>query len=304
MPDGSERQTLAQPWPRRDDEVLIAEAMALLPPLRPRLQALIRRIEVPPPWDDEAQRQRWKQDHPRVPVSSDWATYERWREALIDARLKWLRAWIHRLGEDEAPAALCLSGGGIRSATFSLGVIQGLAAKGVMRDFHYLSSVSGGGYITSLLSAWIRNEALLRQADAAGMSLADYMNAGMGSRAPIQTEGPALSDARAAVLDTHSHGDHASSAQALRDAVPELLSEDARPGRVDALGWPAGAEVIALGGYRLSRLATPGHTEDSTAYLLHAGGDLVATFVGDTVMPGALGRSDFAQSARPPSGRR
>ncbi|SFR99128.1 hypothetical protein SAMN05428960_4507 [Mitsuaria sp. PDC51] len=202
VPDGSERQTPAQPWPRRDDEVLIAEAMALLPPLRPRLQALIRRIEVPPPWDDEAQRQRWKQDHPRVPVSSDWATYERWRKALIDARLKWLRAWIHRLGEDEAPAALCLSGGGIRSATFSLGVIQGLAAKGVMRDFHYLSSVSGGGYITSLLSAWIRNEALLRQADAAGMSLADYMNAGMGSRAPIQTEGPALSDARAAVLDT------------------------------------------------------------------------------------------------------
>ena len=101
----------------------------------------------------------------------------------------------------------------------------------------------------------------------------------------------------AAVLDTHSHGDHASSAQALRDAVPELLSEEAWAGRVDALGWPAGAEVIALGAYRLSRLATPGHTEDSTAYLLHAGGELVATFVGDTVMPGALGRSDFAQSA-------
>ncbi|MDH0866904.1 aminotransferase class V-fold PLP-dependent enzyme, partial [Mitsuaria sp. GD03876] len=101
----------------------------------------------------------------------------------------------------------------------------------------------------------------------------------------------------AAVLDTHSHGDHASSAQTLRDAVPELLAEDAWPERIDALGWPRGNEVVALGGHRLSRLALPGHTEDSTAYLLHAGGELVAAFVGDTVMPGALGRSDFAQSA-------
>ncbi len=100
-----------------------------------------------------------------------------------------------------------------------------------------------------------------------------------------------------AILDTHSHGDHASSAQALRDAIPEGLAQEARAESVDALGWPREAEVIALGTHRLSRLATPGHTEDAVAYLLHAGGDLVASFVGDTVMPGALGRSDFAQSA-------
>ncbi len=101
----------------------------------------------------------------------------------------------------------------------------------------------------------------------------------------------------AAVLDTHSHGDHASSAQALRDALPAQLSEEAWPDRVDALGWPVGSEVLALGAHRLSRLAIPGHTVDSTAYLLHADGELLAAFVGDTVMPGALGRSDFAQSA-------
>lgn len=101
----------------------------------------------------------------------------------------------------------------------------------------------------------------------------------------------------AAVLDTHSHGDHASSAQALRDALPLQLAEEAWPERVDALGWPLGSEVLALGAHRLSRLAIPGHTADSTAYLLHAGGELLAAFVGDTVMPGALGRSDFTQSA-------
>jgi len=99
----------------------------------------------------------------------------------------------------------------------------------------------------------------------------------------------------AAVLDTHSHGDHASSAPALRDA---LRAEPAAPGTsIDALGWPAGQDRITLGRRWLTRLPVPGHTEDSTAYLLHdEDSGLCAAFVGDAVMPGALGRSDFAQS--------
>ena len=51
-------------------------------------------------------------------------------------------------------AALCLSGGGIRSASFGLGVLQGLARFGLLGQFHYLSTVSGGGYIGSWLSEW------------------------------------------------------------------------------------------------------------------------------------------------------
>jgi len=57
-------------------------------------------------------------------------------------------------------SALCISGGGIRSATFALGVIQGLASLGrsaadsVLAQFDYLSTVSGGGYIGSWLSGW------------------------------------------------------------------------------------------------------------------------------------------------------
>jgi hypothetical protein len=51
-------------------------------------------------------------------------------------------------------AALCISGGGIRSATFALGVLQGMARFGLLGRFHYLSTVSGGGYIGSWLSAW------------------------------------------------------------------------------------------------------------------------------------------------------
>jgi cysteine sulfinate desulfinase/cysteine desulfurase-like protein/glyoxylase-like metal-dependent hydrolase (beta-lactamase superfamily II)/rhodanese-related sulfurtransferase len=97
-----------------------------------------------------------------------------------------------------------------------------------------------------------------------------------------------------AVLDTHGHGDHATSAGALREAAGTLLEPR---GALEGLGWPTGQDAIEFGALRLSRLPVPGHTQDSTAYLLHAAGELTFVFVGDTVMPGALGRSDFAQSA-------
>ncbi|MFX8242832.1 hypothetical protein ABTL31_18915, partial [Acinetobacter baumannii] len=69
--------------------------------------------------------------------------------------------------------------------------------------------------------------------------------------------------ALAAALDTHSHGDHASSAAEL------LATLQAPHADVEALGWPRAAEAIELGRLKLTRLALPGHTQDSTAYLLH-----------------------------------
>ena len=50
---------------------------------------------------------------------------------------------------------LCFSGGGIRSATFNLGILQGMVMQGWLPRFDYLSSVSGGGYIHSWLAAWL-----------------------------------------------------------------------------------------------------------------------------------------------------
>jgi hypothetical protein len=47
--------------------------------------------------------------------------------------------------------ALALSGGGIRSATFCLGLIRGLARAGLLKRFDYLSTVSGGGYLGASL---------------------------------------------------------------------------------------------------------------------------------------------------------
>jgi hypothetical protein len=70
--------------------------------------------------------------------------------------------------------AICCSGGGIRSATFCLGVVQGVAGYDVesgKRDprtvtaensllgrLQYISTVSGGGYFGSWLSAWRARE--------------------------------------------------------------------------------------------------------------------------------------------------
>src|ERR1700741_676789 len=66
-----------------------------------------------------------------------------------------LYAAIHQL--DRPQSALCLSGGGIRSASFALGVLQALGRHGLLFGFPYLSTVSGGGYIGSWLSAWRRH---------------------------------------------------------------------------------------------------------------------------------------------------
>ena len=73
------------------------------------------------------------------------------------ARLKAIYDRIHK--EEPERSALCLSGGGLRSAIFGLGVLQGLAQKGLLRGFDYLSTVSGGGYVGGWLTAWIKNHA-------------------------------------------------------------------------------------------------------------------------------------------------
>ena len=71
--------------------------------------------------------------------------------------LKRLYKRIHQDAKAGRPrSALCISGGGIRSATFALGVLQELARRGILERFDYLSTVSGGGYIGSWLSSYVR----------------------------------------------------------------------------------------------------------------------------------------------------
>jgi hypothetical protein len=64
------------------------------------------------------------------------------------------RAGITKDADSDA-VGLALSGGGIRSATFCLGVVQVLAERGLMKYVDFLSTVSGGGYTGSFISSRI-----------------------------------------------------------------------------------------------------------------------------------------------------
>lgn len=59
---------------------------------------------------------------------------------------------------DQKRVGLALSGGGIRSATINLGILQALAHYGLLRRIDYLSTVSGGGFIGGWLERWIHEE--------------------------------------------------------------------------------------------------------------------------------------------------
>lgn len=81
---------------------------------------------------------------------------ERERERIDERREA---AGEPRLAENDELWGLALSGGGVRSATFSLGVIQALLKRKLLRRFDYLSTVSGGGYIGSCLSSLLSKRA-------------------------------------------------------------------------------------------------------------------------------------------------
>jgi uncharacterized membrane protein len=102
---------------------------------------------------------------------------------LRDVRLQWIYANLHDRPSDRARSALCISGGGIRSATFALGVIQGLAGAGVLEKFDFLSTVSGGGYIGSWLSSWSR-----RHQDGIKGVQGDLSRADTGRLSPAEEE--------------------------------------------------------------------------------------------------------------------
>jgi hypothetical protein len=70
------------------------------------------------------------------------------------------QGWSQRVQTGEHPPnliGLAFSGGGIRSATFNLGVLQGLQEFDLLRCIDYLSTVSGGGFIGSWLVANVNN---------------------------------------------------------------------------------------------------------------------------------------------------
>jgi len=85
-------------------------------------------------------------------------------EEVFPSEIEEIRKIRRRRGQDTANlggapsteqglVGLALSGGGIRSASFSLGVIQALEKCGILKSVDYLSTVSGGGFIGTCLSS-------------------------------------------------------------------------------------------------------------------------------------------------------
>lgn len=83
--------------------------------------------------------------------SRDFAAVEAAESAWIRER----RLATGSVAPDAPLLGLALSGGGIRSAAFNMGVLQTLARSGLLARTDYLSSVSGGGYVASCLT-WLR----------------------------------------------------------------------------------------------------------------------------------------------------
>ena len=94
------------------------------------------------------------------------------------------------------------------------------------------------------------------------------------------------------VLDTHVHADHLSRSRLLADlARAELHMPEGAPVSYPYSPLRDGGEV-RIGTARLEALRTPGHTAESTGYLL----DGKALFTGDTLFLSAVGRPDLETS--------
>ena len=87
----------------------------------------------------------FKMDSKEDILQKEWDAYLRLRRSSAPSD------WRNRL------TGLAISGGGIRSAAFSLGVLQKLAAKKLLPFFDYLSTVSGGGYTGGSVSYFLNH---------------------------------------------------------------------------------------------------------------------------------------------------
>jgi glyoxylase-like metal-dependent hydrolase (beta-lactamase superfamily II) len=94
------------------------------------------------------------------------------------------------------------------------------------------------------------------------------------------------------VLDTHIHADHLSRSRLLAEETGTTLHLPEQQ-RVSFPFEPVrDGDVRRIGGARLRALRTPGHTDDSTCYLL----DAAALFTGDTLFTDGVGRPDLKAS--------
>jgi glyoxylase-like metal-dependent hydrolase (beta-lactamase superfamily II) len=107
----------------------------------------------------------------------------------------------------------------------------------------------------------------------------------------IAAEGLALRH----IFLTHSHWDHVEALPQIRAAIPKaLIHSSSKSAPVNQRNKPA--EIIPLGGLRITYRETPGHAEDGVTYLVgnwQEDAPYVA-LVGDTIFAGSMGNGNGA----------
>jgi hydroxyacylglutathione hydrolase len=95
------------------------------------------------------------------------------------------------------------------------------------------------------------------------------------------------------VFITHSHWDHVEALPAIRAAWPKArVHSGSKSAPVDQRNKPA--EIIPLGGLRVTHRETPGHAEDGVTYLVGNWQEDAphVAFVGDAIFAGSIGRGN------------
>ena len=94
----------------------------------------------------------------------------------------------HRPGKTDGRCkprvGLALSGGGIRSATFSFGFLQALARREVLKEVDVLSTVSGGGYTGGMLTRLCSRDEVGNAEDVARAILPEGATPDEGEQTP------------------------------------------------------------------------------------------------------------------------
>lgn len=95
--------------------------------------------------------------HPpaELPSASENRGYTAHSDAVLQAEWQHINAGGQQAGSTEDCLALAFSGGGIRSASFGMGLMQALAANKKLALMDYLSTVSGGGFLGSALTWYL-----------------------------------------------------------------------------------------------------------------------------------------------------
>ena len=258
-------------------------------------------------WQIEADELRGLLDRHATVTVLDVRTNEDHAEWAIPGSLHVDAYTALKAGDPEALAGLDLPDGVPVVTVCGAGKVSLVAAEQLRARGYDARSLVGGMKAWSL--AWnsakvpVPGSAATRRAGAANRQRLPVLPGREGRRSRRDRRGaaPEVYQGLAAergwtitrVLDTHVHADHLSRARLVAEATGANL---VLPGQ-DRVSYPfdpiRDGDVLPIGDARLTALRTPGHTPESTCYLLDGG----ALFTGDTLFLAGVGRPDLEASA-------